>query len=257
MPKLSPIAVFGDWHGDTGWALAAVRSAARAGVRTALHVGDFGLDWPGAKRWRYEAKVNKYLADLGLTLVVSGGNHDNWDTLKQLPVDDDGLANILSNIRVLPRGSRTTVEGLVIGALGGAFSVGYQHRTEGKDWWSTEEPTPAEAEKLVSGGPLDILITHDAPAGVPLTSDFNLPPALAKKAEETRILLRGVINATAVPHVFCGHWHQRRIHELSHPDGQITRVDVLDMENSSLGNGILVWPGDAPLLIEPLAIRGG
>jgi hypothetical protein len=45
-----PIAVFGDWHGDSGWALTAIRSAAREGARTAIHVGDFGLDWPGAKR---------------------------------------------------------------------------------------------------------------------------------------------------------------------------------------------------------------
>jgi hypothetical protein len=80
-----PIAVFGDWHGDSGWALTAVRSAAREGARIAIHVGDFGLDWPGAKRGRYETKLNKYLADLGLTLVVSGGNHDNWDTLGKLP----------------------------------------------------------------------------------------------------------------------------------------------------------------------------
>jgi hypothetical protein len=30
-----PIAVFGDWHGDSGWALTAIRSAAREGARTA------------------------------------------------------------------------------------------------------------------------------------------------------------------------------------------------------------------------------
>lgn len=256
MPEHRPIAIFGDWHANTGWAVMAVRSAARAGVRTGLHVGDFGLDWPGAKRGRYESKINSYLADHGIMLIVSGGNHDNWDTLAKLPVEDDGLANVRSHIRALPRGGRTTVEGLVVGALGGAFSVDYQHRTEGKDWWSTEEPTPDEAEKLISDGPLDILITHDAPAGVPLSGDINLSPEIANRAEKTRVLLREVIDAIVVPHVFCGHWHQRRIHELSHPDGRITRVDVLNMENSSLGNSVLVWPGDAPLRIEPLAIRG-
>jgi hypothetical protein len=235
--------------------MASIRSGARESVRTALHVGDFGFDWRGAKRGGYESKLNKCLADLGLTLIISGGNHDNWETLAKLRVEHDGTAVVRSNIRVLPRGGRTTVEGLVVGALGGAFSVDYQHRTEFKDWWSNEELTPEEAEKLVADGPLDILITHDAPAGVPLRSDFKLTPELTEKAERTRTLLRDAVDSTAVPHVFCGHWHQRRIHELIHPDGRTTRVDILNMENSRLGNGVLVLPGDPPPRIEPLVIR--
>lgn len=255
MPDNHPVAIFGDWHGDSGWALTAIRSAARKGVRTAIHVGDFGLDWPGAKRGRYEAKLNKYLMNLGITLVVSGGNHDNWDTLEKLLVEDDGLAVMRSNIRVLPRGGRSLIEGLVVGGLGGAFSVDYEYRTEGKDWWPNEEPTRQEAEALIAGGPLDILITHDAPAGVPLEGDFQLTPELSEKANKTRGLLREVVDAMAVPHLFCGHWHQRRVHELSHSNGKVTRVDVLNMENSRHGNGVLVWPGQAPLRIEPLEIR--
>jgi hypothetical protein len=255
MPDSPPLAVFGDWHGDSGWALTAIRSAAREGVRTAVDVGDFGLDWPGAKRGRYEAKLNKYLVDLGLTLVVSGGNHDNWDTLSRLAVDSDGLATFRSNIRILPRGGRSVLEGLTVGALGGAFSVDYQHRTEGKDWWRNEEPTPEEAAALVASGPLDILITHDAPAGVPLKGDFQLSDELTRKADITRTLLRRVVDSMTVPQLFCGHWHQRRTSELSHPDGTITRVDVLNMENSRYGNGALVRPGRPPLRIEPLEIR--
>ena len=251
-----PLAVFGDWHGDSGWALAAIRSAAREGARTALHVGDFGLDWPGARRGRYEAKVNKYLADLRLTLVVSGGNHDNWDTLEKLAVDTDGLATFRSHIRILPRGGRTVLEGLTVGGLGGAFSVDYQHRTEGKDWWRNEEPTPEEAAALIAGGPLDILITHDAPAGVTLKGDFQLSDELSTKADKTRTLLKEVVDSIPVPHLFCGHWHQRRTHELSHPDGTTTRIEVLDKEKSRYGNGILVWPGRSPLRIDPLEIRG-
>jgi len=250
-----PIAVFGDWHGDAGWALTAIRSAAREGVRTAVHVGDFGFDWPGAKRGRYESKLNKYLLDLGITLVVSGGNHDNWDTMEKLMVEDDGLATVKSNIRVLPRGGRTLIEGLEVGGLGGAFSVDYKYRTEGKDWWLNEEPTSDEALALITDGPLDILITHDAPAGVPLEGDFQLDAELTEKANKTRNLLREVVEALAVPHVFCGHWHQRRIHELSLSNGMVTRVDVLNMENSRHGNGVLVWPGKAPLRINPLEIR--
>jgi predicted phosphodiesterase len=250
------LAVAGDWHGDLGWALKAVRSAAREGVSKLLHVGDFGLDWPGAKRGRYEARLNKSLQELGMTLIVSGGNHDNWETLESLPVESDGLATFRSNIRVLPRGGRTQIEGLVVGALGGAFSVDREHRTEGKNWWRNEEPTPEEAQMLIVAGPVDVLITHDAPAGVPLRGELELSPEIRLMAERTRLLLRTVVDALAPAHVLCGHWHQRRIHELTHEDGCVSRVDVLNKENSREGNAVLVWPGPVPLRIEPLFVRG-
>ncbi|MBT8162548.1 MULTISPECIES: metallophosphoesterase [Arthrobacter] len=256
MEESTPLAIFGDWHGDAVWALTAIRSAAREGARTAIHVGDFGFDWPGAKRGRYETKLSKYLVNMGLTLIISGGNHDNWDTIARLAVDTDGLATVRPNIRILPRGGRAQIEGLTIGGLGGACSVDYQHRTEGRDWWKNEEPTPEEAAALVAGGPLDVLITHDAPAGVPIKGDFQLSDQLAEKANKTRDLLREVVDSLNVPHLFCGHWHQRRTHELRHPGGSSTRVDVLDMEYSRHGNGVLVWPGVPPLRIEPLEIRG-
>ncbi|WP_226760400.1 metallophosphoesterase family protein [Arthrobacter sp. SO3] len=251
-----PFAVAGDWHGDLGWAIAAVRSAAREGVSTILHVGDFGLDWPGAKRGRYEARLNKYLLELGMTLIVSGGNHDNWETLESLPVEFDGLATFRSNIRVLPRGGRTQIEGLVVGALGGAFSVDYEHRTQGKDWWNNEEPTKEDARRITTCGPVDVLITHEVPAGIPMKGDLELPPEVIARANLTRVLLRDVVDFLAPAHVFCGHWHQRRIHELEHPDGRISRIDVLNREYSREGNAVLAWAGEPPLRIEPLFVRG-
>lgn len=252
----SPFVVAGDWHGDQGWAISAIRSAAREGASTMFHVGDFALDWPGAKRARYEDRLNRRLLEFGITLIVSGGNHDNWDTLEKLPVEEDGLATFRSNIRVIPRGGRTQIGGLVVGALGGAFSVDQFHRTEGKDWWSNEEPTPEDARRLIAGGSVDILITHDAPAGFPLVSEFDLPPEIISQAERTRTLLREVVDSLIPAHVFCGHWHQRAVHELTQPDGRVSRIDVLDKEYSREGNAVLVWPGAAPLRIEPLVIRG-
>jgi predicted phosphodiesterase len=251
-----PLAVVGDWHGQQGWGLATIRSAAREGVKHMVHVGDFGLDWPGAKRGRYENRLNKVLVEHAISLIVSIGNHDNIWTADRLPVQEDGLATFRGNIRVLPRGGRTTIQGLRIGGLGGALSVDKAWRTEGKDWWPNEEPTVEKAERLIAGGPLDILITHDAPAGVPVSGMFSLTAELIEQADRTRVLLRRVVDELAPPHVFCGHWHQRVTHSITHTDGRVTRVDVLDMENSREGNGVLIWPGKTPLHIEPLSIRG-
>lgn len=251
-----PIAVFGDWHGDSGWALTAVRSAAREGVRAAVHLGDFGLDWPGAKRGRYESKLNRYLVGLDLTLVVSVGNHDNHETASKLEIETDGMGRIRSNIRLLPRGGRAVLEGAVVGALGGAYSVDQEHRTEGRDWWAAEEPTQQEADALINGGPVDLLITHDVPAGVPLKSEFELSRELVDRANVTRFLLADVVQKLKPPHVVAGHWHQRVIHDFVRNDGEVTRVDVLAAEYSRAGNGILVWPLENPPRVEPLFIKG-
>ncbi|MET3143487.1 UNVERIFIED_ORG: hypothetical protein ABIB13_003223 [Arthrobacter sp. UYEF2] len=256
MTTKRPIAVFGDWHGDAGWSLTAIRSAAREGARTALHVGDFGFDFPGAKRGRYENKLNRYLVELELTLVVSLGNHDNHDTASKLEIEADGMGRIRSNIRLLPRGGRAMLEGVVVGGLGGAFSVDANHRTAGRDWWANEEPTEQEARALMGGGPVDLLITHDVPAGVPLRGDFELSEELRRRADVTRHLLADVVQELKPPHLVAGHWHQRLTHDLVRNDGGVTRVDVLAAENSRAGNGILVWPLERPLQIEPLIIKG-
>lgn len=142
---------------------------------------------------------------LGVVLIVSGGNHDNWRTLVKLSAGPDGTAPFRSNIRVLPRGGRTFVEGITVGGLGGAFSVDQRHRTEGRDWWANEEPTGEEAEQLVAGGPVDLLITHDAPSGVPLKGEFELPPEITARANRTRLLLRQVVGSLSVPYLICGH----------------------------------------------------
>lgn len=250
----SPIGVMGDTHGNLNWSIAAVRSAAREGVSTLLHVGDFGIDFPGAKRGRNESKLNSYLVQAGIKLVISPGNHDNWETIESLPLEANGLARLRSHIYVLPRGGRTLVQGLQIGGLGGAFSVDQDWRKEGKDWWANEEPTSEEAQSLIYGGPVDVLLTHDAPAGVPVKSSFDLPRDLRVRAERTRALLRQVVDTLVPPQIFCGHWHQRLTSYLTHPDGRETRVDVLNMENSREGNAVLLWPGDLPLQVEPLVI---
>lgn len=252
-----PLAVVGDVHGNYGWMRTVVKSAAREGVQTVIQVGDFGLDWPGAMRGRLEQRLNRLLVELDMEIVVSPGNHDNMSVISTLEVEDDNLIRWRSNIGVLPKGGRTVIEGLRIGGLGGALSVDKKFRAEGKNWWADEEPTREQAEQLVAGGPIDVLIAHDAPMGVLVRSSMDLPAELVEQANQTRILLREVVDRLAPANVLCGHWHQRIIHELpAHPDGRVTRVDVLNMENSREGNAVLVWPGSTPLRIETLFIRG-
>lgn len=108
----APWADFGDWHGHLGMGLAAIRSASNHVVTTLIHVGDFGLDCPGAERGRYEKKLNNLLRERGAVLVVSPGNHDHLSDVNLLDVQEDGLIVWRSNIKVLPKGGRTVISGL-------------------------------------------------------------------------------------------------------------------------------------------------
>ncbi|MGV0109023.1 metallophosphoesterase family protein [Arthrobacter sp. CP30] len=251
-----PLAFVGDVHGDYGWMRMVVKSAAREGVRTLIQVGDLGLDFPGAMRGRFEHRLNRLLSEYQMDLICVPGNHDNTTRIDKLDVQDDGLIHWRTAIKVLPKGGRMIIEGLRIGGLGGALSVDKKWRTEGKDWWADEEPTRQQAEQLMAGGEVDILVTHEVPAGVAVRSSMVLPPELIQQANRSRILLREVVDRLAPAHVFAGHWHQRLIQELVHPDQRVTRVDVLNMQHSREGNAVLVLPGSRPLHVEPLIVRG-
>lgn len=248
------VAVTGDWHGNLGWARDVVRSAARHGVGTILHVGDFGALWPGRAKGRFEARLNYDLQQAGIQLIFIGGNHDNWAELEKLPVTADGTASLLSNIKYLPRPGRTLVHGLTVGGLGGAFSIDYQYRTEGKDWWANEEPTQGDIEELASGGPLDILLTHDAPAGIELESAFDLPEDIIIRARTTRDLLAEATTRIRPGIVFSGHWHQRTTGFVYPGTGAPIRVEVLDMDGSRFGNTVLFRVGPGGLEVEKLPV---
>ncbi|MGO4455316.1 metallophosphoesterase family protein [Arthrobacter sp. RAF14] len=253
----TPIAIAGDWHGNLGWARQVVRSAAEQGVQTILQVGDFGALWPGRGKGRFEARLNYYLQQAGLRLIFIGGNHDNWAELGKLPVGDDGLAPLLSNIKYLPRPGRTIVHGLVVGGLGGAFSIDHQYRTEGKDWWTNEEPTRNELEDLVKGGPLDLLLTHDVPAGINLELTFELPDAITVQANRTRDLLAEAVARTRPSIVFCGHWHQRTTELINTGTKEPTTIEVLDMDGSRDGNAVVLHNDHGSLKAEGLRIVSG
>lgn len=187
--------------------------------------------------------------------VYCGGPGFLCNTILKLEPGQDGLARWRSKIWILPRDGRTAIEGLTIGGLGGAFSIDSDLRTEGKDWWPQEEPTQEEAQRLVEGGPVEVLVTHDAPLSVPLKGDLKLPAGFIERAKQTRTLLDDVVAKLKPAHLIAGHWHQRRIHEIAHPGGEVTRIDILANEMHNLGNAILVHPSEQrPLEVEPLKV---
>lgn len=229
--EIRKTAVAGDWHGNTRWMHQVLACAARDGYKVIVHVGDLKVLWydeypdypePGG----FTAGLAHLLEELGLVFIFIDGNHDVHPKLRALPVNQDGFGVISERLLYAPRGHRWALRGVRFGALGGAYSIDRYRGTEGRDWFLEETTILGDVDAL-GAEPLDVLITHDVPAGIDVETMFDLPEALEREVYIVRSLLRDAVRNTEPRLVFSGHWHQRRTGLMS---GLETRVHVLDKE---------------------------
>jgi len=164
----SQVLLAGDWHGNVGWVQRVIPAVRRSapGARTILHVGDFGF-WPERRGKGFLSSVDYWSRIAGIERVlVTPGNHEHWPSLVQSFDAKPGEAVQLSEVVwALPRGFRFTIGGRTFLSFGGAASVDYEDRTEGRDWWPEEMPTEHEVDVAIAGGPVDVLITHETVNG--------------------------------------------------------------------------------------------
>jgi hypothetical protein len=217
------LTIAGDWHADGAWARTVIRAAAEAGSGVLLHLGDFGI-WPGEFGRTYLDTVERALAETGVTLAFIDGNHEDFPQLLATPVEplDDGtpgLRAVRPGLYHLPRGTRWTWGDLRWLALGGAASVDRAWRKPGISWWPEETLTSGDVRRASESGEVDVMLTHDCPAGVAIPG-FGPPPdgsgppkpppwpvdALAA-AHANRMLLREVVDAVTPTQLFHGHFH--------------------------------------------------
>lgn len=127
--------------------------------------GDFGLVWDGSKEDKY---WQKWLDQKPWTTLWIDGNHENFDLLKEYPVEDwhgGQIQKITDNIFHLCRGYVFEIEGRKIFAFGGAESHDKEFRKLGRSIWLDELPNEKEIERgrksldTVDWN-VDIVITH-------------------------------------------------------------------------------------------------
>jgi len=157
------IGAAGDWHGNAIYSHAMLHALAKQGITTVMHVGDFGIGWPRHGQG-YARFVDQVCEELGITLYITPGNHENWAYINQLPFRN-GQAWIGERICVLERNTRFELDGRSFLSLGGAPSIDFPSRTKGYTWWPEEMLTLADVEKAAADGYADVMLTHDAPAG--------------------------------------------------------------------------------------------
>lgn len=212
------VGIAGDWHGNTRWAGKVLDDFAAAGITRVYQVGDFGV-WPGQGGIDFLASIDARLAGHGQHLFVIPGNHEDYDQLDALPHDAEGWLSHAGypRIRFAPRGHTWDAGGTRFAALGGAGSIDRIPRTPGVSWWPQEEITDADVATLTANvaergwDRIDVLLTHEAPAGVRRVGIRRGPAWLTPEVEHycntQRIRLREAVDAVAPFDVVHGHWH--------------------------------------------------
>jgi hypothetical protein len=227
------VGVAGDWHGNTPWAIKAVRKMAGylAPPRIILQLGDFGI-WPGPDGASYLAGLDAALASAEAELWFIDGNHEDFTQLRPEPFQ------VTERIRYLPRGHRWTWHDRTWLALGGAVSLDRARRTPGLDWWPEEEITWRQAGAVISAGPADVMITHECPAGI--AHEFPPRPSWwaasdLRRNDAHRALMREVVLGVRPGWLMHGHLHIGYQREVDLGAGPL-QVTGLDRDGAEHGN---------------------
>lgn len=247
------IALAGDWHMNESWPARAVHHAHEQGADRIVHVGDFGyLFYP-----RFLRPLNRALEDTDTDLLFIDGNHDDHRYLKRLPTWKNGLKQVAPRIWYVPRGTRWEWDGIRFLALGGAHSVDRIRRLrDGDAWWPEERITAEQAAAAIAGGPADVMVTHDCPAGVDIPNLADnadwFPYQEIATAEEHRRLLRTVVDAVRPASLWHGHYH--RFYSQRVDFGWPMQVVGLDMDASTMAGNVFTVDLDQ---LRPAAVNAG
>jgi predicted phosphodiesterase len=227
------VLVVGDVHGSFSQMDKAIRHAKELGLDTIFQVGDYGI-WENDKPFLNQQQ--HLLEQWDIQLYFIDGNHENFPRLYEKKILEDGTRYVRNNITYIPRGYRWDWHGLSFLALGGAASIDRKHRREGYSWWSGEFLTEEDVLTAQSGGPVDIMFTHDSPYGAPnsVTDDFRgqldairyFGAEMVATCTEHRKMLQRVTDVTTPRILIHGHYHMSMYGTYVHGDEKHTLGDV-------------------------------
>lgn len=235
------VAVVGDIHGNFRWLDIVARAAQTLApdVTTMLQLGDWAMD-PNT--------TDEALDGTGIERVyVTLGNHEPWGQITPLLNAHRDCAVRVSKITwLLPRPARLTIDGRSVLSLGGAVSVDRAWRQEGVSFWKDEEITREHVARAIAGGPADLMLTHESPAGTPVravqeilrTNPVGFPDDAIADSATSRARVAKVWNIVYPELLIHGHMHAPgggqtedglRVASLGQ-DGQQGNLGFLDMK---------------------------
>jgi len=238
--KKETVLLVGDLHGDSGALHLAFSKAEGSGASAIVQLGDYGFGWRflNDECW-FSAIASDLSQATGIPLYWIDGNHENFDALYQLPLDENGYRPIAEGVVHLPRGATLAIGESRIRAFGGAHSVDRAHRVKGVSWWPQETCTDDDVQRALEAGPADIFVSHDAPSGVQDNAGLRRKlehwgPMHAELSIANQEKVRAALDASGASQAFHGHLH----HSYSCDLGSVL-VRGLDRDGTR-GNTLLI-----------------
>lgn len=233
------VAVCGDWHGNVGWVGTAVDAISRIApdVNTILQAGDWWMDLPRSDKIMRNGGIERVLVTLG--------NHEPWPEITKVQNAHPGEAvRVSRSTWILPRPFRFSVGGRSFLSLGGATSVDRYWRPASL-WHADETITDEHVHAAITGGPADVMITHETPAGSPVevvrrilrSNPHSFPQESLIESAASRIRMGQVWNSVRPELLLHGHMHApgagqaedgRRVISLG-CDGQEGSIAILNL----------------------------
>ena len=250
------IMFLGDTHADVRFMRIAIDYAAENRAKVILQAGDFGI-WDHVPAGvDYLDETDDLLEKRDLWLIFADGNHENFDSLYSIPIDDDGFRRVRERILHAPRGHTWELGGLNFLAFGGASSIDGpdgpswwgQARGPGNGWWPEERITEADIHNAIDSlaVPIDVMLTHDAPSGFQIPGITRTYP----EGEKSREAVRAVMEAAEPQLLVHGHYHRRSSDQVGR-----TRVEGLSSNEQTSGQVLLLETDPFTLLEDELAQR--
>lgn len=194
--------------------------------------GDFGIwhDTPDQRYWF------KWLTEKPWTTLFVDGNHENFDQLNKLPVEEwngGKIHRVTDSIFHLMRGEVFTLQNKVFFTFGGAAShdifdgiieptedgwlqkaklwqkQGKFFRINHYSWWKEEMPNEAEMNNGIynlelADNDVDFIITHDCPTGIAM----HMYPNGAVDVNDLNRYLQEVQSNVKYHRWYFGHHHR-------------------------------------------------
>lgn len=175
--------------------------------------GDFGLVWDGSAR---EMWWQDWLTAKNFTTLWIDGNHENFDILREFPLQDKfggKVREIAPDIFHLDRGQVLTIDNRKFFVMGGARSHDKEYRIEHISWWPDEIPSNEEMERGIAaldetGWEVDYVLSHCAPRSVQtMIAEWYENDPIVSYLERVRVDLK-------FKRWYFGHYHiDRQINE--------------------------------------------
>lgn len=161
---------------------------------------------------KIESETREFLRKLPMTTLFIDGNHESFDVLGSLPVENwhGGKVHIIEpGIIHLMRGQIYEIEDKRFFTFGGAFSTDRQYRIKGETWFEEELPCEEEYAQALENlqkheYKVDYMITHTAPYDIVRNLGYDTHEAALKQEK----FLKQIADSASFRGWYFGHFHE-------------------------------------------------